>query len=213
MSRRTATLFAFAAVLAVPAAASASDPTRTDVINKTLGGKTFSGTVSYPWPTRWKNASTAWWPSSYRYSAEDLGGGCTARVTTREVLLAIKDSAMGGIPSPDFTFTVPSGPPRDAHAIAFGVSSAREYWLAFEENVIIAEENLPTNPRQHTVATAVTRLAKNRYLRHTSVALFFGTCTLAQRTAGPTVEALVASVRDQTVKITIRAPRRPVLAR
>ena len=179
------------ASLAAASVASAADPIRSDKINQRFNGKTYKGTVKYPWPARWKKLTTT--KAGDHYYAENLGGGCTAKIRTTWHLLAEFDSAV----QLDIWGVV-------GHTTSLGSGTkASSIWTAFEGVKVINYGETVVPNRWIFSSEALTKLTTNRYYVHATWNDFFGTCTTAQLTTSPTANALVAAVRDQTVSIKI----------
>lgn len=184
--------------------ASAADPTRTDKINQRFNGKTYKGTVKYPWPATWKAQVTS--PQGFRYHSWNMGGGCTARVWTDNVLFAEAASqrtaetlqvvATGSLTTPGF-----SDPKFESVVIGSGIISGPTVWWAFTHNAYDSFTAHVIANDWESSGRLDMQLGTRRYLVHRYWVHFLGTCTVAQRTTSRTAQALVASVRDAVVSI------------
>lgn len=195
-----------AAALALTGIASAADPIRTDKINQRFNGRSYKGTIKYPWPAAWKAKSTT--PQGVRYHSTSLAGGCTARVWTDNLLLAQAESqrtvetsqvaANGTLTTTGF-----SDPGFESVVIGSGVIAGPSVWWAFTHNAYdsFTTQLIPND--WESDGRLDLQLAYRRYLVHRYWAHYLGTCTVAQRTTSRTAQALVASVRDAVVNIKI----------
>ncbi len=200
------TAMAFCASASLASVASADNPTRTDRINQRFNGKTYKGTVKYPWPSAWKTVMTAPSGTHYYKEALSMGGGCTARVWTDNLLIAATESqrdwAVRSILASGSGWLLPRSP-YDEISLGFGVAGS-DVWFAYESNLVINYGETLVPNRWFIDGESEVKLAPNRYLRHRVWTHFFGTCTPAQRTTSPTAQALISALRGTKVAVSLR---------
>ena len=188
-SLTTVTAATIAACLWFASVAAAADPIRTVTINQRFNGKTYKGTVKYPWPARWNKKITT--KNGHHYYAEDLGSGCTARVWIYEVLKAEFDAT---IAFDMWTWNVTP--------LASGTTTAGP-WMTAAGQLFTNYGATPVANHWVLIGQAIAKLKTNRYLMHSSWNDFYGTCTSSQLTASGTALSLIAAVRDVAVNIKI----------
>lgn len=191
-----------AGCLTLTSIAVAADPIRTDKISGRYFGKTWKGTVKYPWPAAWTTRNL----TIYDLNSDelDLGGGCTMNVWTDNFMTSRFDTDRTWL-SKDIlltgAFVMDGTDATQATPLGFGLKGQNVWWAyegAATENSY-GEVAIPNS--WFILGRADVRVAKNRQLNHRIRATFSGTCTVSQRTTSAPVKALVAAVRSAVVSV------------
>ena len=190
--------------LAFTSIASAADPIRTDKISGRYFGKTWKGTVKYPWPAAWTKRSS----STYDGDPQelDLGGGCSMNLWADNLMTSRLDTYRTWFTRDILltrTFVLNTGDATQAVPLGYGLKGQNVWW-AYEGNETDYGYGDVAVPNSWFIdGRADVRVARNRQLNHRIRATFGGTCTLDQRTTSTPVKALVTAIRSAAVSIKI----------
>jgi len=192
------------ACLAFAGIASAADPIRTDKISGRYFGKTWKGTVKYPWPAQWTIRSYSVYDGNPQ--EVDLGGGCAMNLWLDNFMTSRLDGDRTWF-SRDIlrtgSFVLNIGDATEATPLGFA-RKGQNVWWAYEGSATENDYGEVAYPNSWFISgRADVRVAKNRQLNHRIRATFTGTCTTAQRTTSTPVKALVAAIRNAVVSIKI----------
>jgi len=192
------------ACLGFTSIAFAADPIRTDKISGRYFGKTWKGTVKYPWPAKWTKRSS----SVYDGDPQELnlGGDCLMNLWLDNFMTSRLDGDRTWF-SRDIlqtgTFVLNIWDATQAVPLGFA-KKGQNVWWAYEGNETENDYGEVAYPNSWFISgRADVRVAKNRQLNHRIRATFAGTCTLAQRTTSTPVKALVTAIRSAVVSIKI----------